>query len=98
MERKKDSATAGTRALLQKSRQSITAGMKLNLSVGTQLAKRQSRAGLVPVLSQARASLPAAALGQQTCFWPRVITNAVTCLLLQKPVRAAAPPKAESPT
>lgn len=42
--RKKASATASSRALLQKSLQSITAGIQLNLSAGAQLA--QGRAGL----------------------------------------------------
>jgi len=80
--RKKDSATAGTRAPLQKSLQSITAGMKLNLSAGAQLA--HSGAGLgccqphprqgLPFPQLLRASRPA--LGQT-----RVLANAVTCLL-----------------
>lgn len=80
--RGRDSATAGTRALLQESLQSITAGMKLKLSAGTQLA--HGRAGLGWRQPRPRHGLPfpqllwaRLALGQT-----QVLTNAVTCLLL----------------
>lgn len=47
---------------------------------------RQSRAGLLPAPSQARASLPAAAPGQQTCSWPD--TSPLKCCHLSAFIKA----------
>lgn len=72
--------------------------MKLKLSAGTQLAHSREGLGWCQLRPRHGLSFPQMLWARLAFGQTQVFTNAVTCLLLKKPIRASAPLKAESPT